>query len=112
MLVRANDRPDVVIAGAGVAGLALGILLAKDGLRPVCIDPDLPPRTRVGESLDWSAPALLAELGGMPQEEIGRRMGSNRNAVYKLTYDARRRLKRGLEAKGYTDSDVRGVFGW
>ena len=56
--------------------------------------------------------ALLAELAGMPQEEIGRRTGSNRNAVYKLTHDARRRLKRGLEAKGYTGQDVRGVFGW
>ena len=49
--------------------------------------------------------ALTAELQGMPLEEIGRRMGSNRNAVYKLTHDARKQLKHGLEAIGYTDGD-------
>jgi RNA polymerase sigma-70 factor (ECF subfamily) len=45
--------------------------------------------------------ALTAELNGMPQEEIGRQLGSNRNAVYKLTHDARRKLKAGLEAAGF-----------
>ncbi len=50
--------------------------------------------------------ALLAELQGMPLEEIGRRMGSNRNAVYKLTHDGRQRLKRGLEAAGYSVADL------
>ena len=37
----------------------------------------------------------------MPQDEIGRQLGSNRNAIYKLTHDARRRLKAGLEAAGF-----------
>lgn len=50
--------------------------------------------------------ALLAELKGMPQEEIGRRLGSNRNAIYKLTHDARKRLKQGLEDAGYTARDL------
>ena len=54
--------------------------------------------------------ALLAELKGMPQDEIARHIGSNRNAVYKLTHDARKRLKRGLEAAGYDAVDVRGAF--
>ena len=36
--------------------------------------------------------ALTAELGGMPLEEIARRMGSNVNAVYKLLHDARQRV--------------------
>lgn len=49
---------------------------------------------------------LLAELKGMPQDEIARHIGSNRNAVYKLTHDARKRLKRGLEAAGYEAADV------
>lgn len=49
--------------------------------------------------------ALLAELKGMPQEEIARHLGSNRNAVYKLTHDARKKLKAGLEAAGYTSTD-------
>ena len=50
--------------------------------------------------------ALLAELKGMPLEEIGRRLGSNRNAVYKLTHDARKRLKKHLEAAGYSAADL------
>ena len=50
--------------------------------------------------------ALLAELQGMPQEEIGRRTGSNRNAIYKITHDARKRLKKGLIAAGYSESDL------
>lgn len=51
--------------------------------------------------------ALLAELEGWPLEEIGRQTGSNRNAVYKLTHDARKRLRRELEAKGFTAADYR-----
>ena len=54
--------------------------------------------------------AMTAELGGMPLEEIARRMGSNVNAVYKLLHDARQRLKRGLETAGYTAEDVRSAF--
>jgi RNA polymerase sigma-70 factor (ECF subfamily) len=50
--------------------------------------------------------ALLAELKGMPLEEIGRRLGSNRNAVYKLTHDARKRLKQSLESAGYSIADL------
>jgi RNA polymerase sigma-70 factor (ECF subfamily) len=45
--------------------------------------------------------ALTAELNGMPQDEIVRQLGSNRNAVYKLTHDARRKLRAGLEAAGF-----------
>lgn len=50
--------------------------------------------------------ALLAELKGMPQDEIARHLNSNRNAIYKLTHDARKRLKAGLEAAGFTAEDV------
>jgi RNA polymerase sigma-70 factor (ECF subfamily) len=50
--------------------------------------------------------ALLAELKGMPQDEIARHLGSNRNAIYKLTHDARKKLKKGLEAAGYAAEDI------
>ena len=50
--------------------------------------------------------ALLAELKGMPQDEIARQLASNRNAVYKLTHDARKRLKQALEAAGFEAADV------
>ena len=49
---------------------------------------------------------LLAELQGMPQEEIGRRLKSNRNAVYKMGHDARKRLKKGMIEAGYSADDL------
>ncbi len=55
---------------------------------------------------DKQRTALLAELKGMPQDEIARHLGSNRNAVYKVTHDARKKLKQGLEAAGFTTEDV------
>ncbi len=45
--------------------------------------------------------ALTAEMNGMSQDEIARQLGSNRNAVYKLTHDARRKLRAGLESAGF-----------
>jgi len=54
--------------------------------------------------------ALLAELRGMPQDEIARHLGSNRNALYKLTHDARKRLRRGLEAAGFMAEDIGAAF--
>lgn len=54
--------------------------------------------------------ALQAELKGMPQDEIARHLGSNRNAVYKLTHDARKRLKRNLERAGYDADAIHAAF--
>ncbi len=54
--------------------------------------------------------AILAESGGMPQEEIGRHLGINRNAVYKLGHDARKKLKSGMEASGLDGSAIRAAF--
>lgn len=48
---------------------------------------------------------LLAEIKGMAQEEIARQMGTSRNALYKLSHDARHRLKQGLEKAGFTAQD-------
>lgn len=54
---------------------------------------------------------LLAEIKGLPQVEIARRMGSNVNAVYKLGHDARLRLKKGLEQAGFTADDLARAYG-
>jgi len=68
-------------------------------------------RRLIEEALtDTQRMAMTAELGGMPLEEIARRMGSNVNAVYKLLHDARKRLKHELETAGYTAEDVRSAF--
>jgi RNA polymerase sigma-70 factor (ECF subfamily) len=54
--------------------------------------------------------ALLAGLGGMPLEAIADRMGTNRNALYKLLHDARKRLKRRMVAENLSPQAVLGVF--
>ena len=57
----------------------------------------------IGSDLtDKQRTVLLAEIKGMAQEEIARQMGSSRNALYKLSHDARQRLKLGLEKAGFT----------
>jgi RNA polymerase sigma-70 factor (ECF subfamily) len=53
---------------------------------------------------------LLAELSGMPQAEIARNLQTNANAVYKLSHDARRKVKDHLDSAGISGEDVRWVF--
>lgn len=50
-------------------------------------------------------------LGGMPLEEAARRMNTNRNALYKLLHDARKKLKKCLISEGLSQQDVLAVFG-
>jgi RNA polymerase sigma-70 factor (ECF subfamily) len=56
--------------------------------------------------------ALIAVMqGGMPLDEVAVRMGTNRNALYKLIHDARQRLQKRLEEKfGLTAAEVLAVF--
>jgi RNA polymerase sigma-70 factor, ECF subfamily len=49
-------------------------------------------------------------IKGMPLEEVARRMGTNRNALYKLMHDTRLHLKRRLMDEGLTPVDVLAVF--
>jgi len=48
---------------------------------------------------------------GVPLDELARHWGSNRNAVYKLLHDARRKLKARLEDAGFSVQDTLAVFG-
>jgi RNA polymerase sigma-70 factor (ECF subfamily) len=52
----------------------------------------------------WTA--ITAELGGMPLPQIAEKLGSNTNSIYKLLHDARKKLRSGLEAAGFTIDDV------
>lgn len=45
-------------------------------------------------------------LEGMPLSEVARDMDSTRNAMYKLMYDARKRLKRSLQRRGINPNDL------
>lgn len=47
---------------------------------------------------------------GIPIEEVARRMGTNRNALYKLMHDARLRLKHRLAQEGLTPEDLLATF--
>lgn len=54
--------------------------------------------------------AIRGTLLGLPIEEIAHRLGSNRNAVYKLVHDARMRLKQGFEQYGFDADEIQSLF--
>jgi len=63
------------------------------------------------ELTDKQRQALVAvRIHGMPLEEVARRMGTNRNALYKLLHDARQRLKKQMLAQGMPPQDVLAAF--
>lgn len=67
------------------------------------IDTDLTDRQRT---------AMVAILqGGMPIDEVARKMDTNRNALYKLIHDARKRLQQSLfEKTGLSAQEVLAMF--
>jgi len=69
-------------------------------------------RRMVDEELtDRQREAVVAVLlEGMPISEVARRMGTNQNALYKLLHDARKKLKRRMEAAGLSPQEVLAVF--
>lgn len=62
------------------------------------------------ELTDKQRTALMAVLQGMPMDELARRLDSNQNAVYKLLFDARQRLKKRMASDGLTPEEVIAVF--
>jgi flavin-dependent dehydrogenase len=58
-----DQRADVAVVGGGLAGLATSVHLRRHGRSVICLEPKQWPRQIVGESLDFSAVALLEELG-------------------------------------------------
>ena len=69
-------------------------------------------RRMVDEELtDRQREAVVAViLEEMPVSEVARRMGTNQNALYKLLHDARKKLKRRMEAAGLSPQEVLAVF--
>jgi len=80
-----DQRPvttcDVTVIGGGLAGKAASLHLAKAGLKTICIDPADASRQPVGESLDWSTPDLLGNLGLPLDEILARRIGTLKRRV-------------------------------
>jgi len=55
--------------------------------------------------------ALMAiTVQGVPLEEVAQRMGTNRNALYKLLHDARVRLRKRLEREDLPPEELLGMF--
>ncbi len=69
-------------------------------------------RRLVDEELtDRQREAVVAViLEEMPVSEVARRMGTNQNSLYKLLHDARRKLKRQMEAAGLSPEEVLAAF--
>lgn len=81
------------------------VLERKDMMELVkrIIQEELTPRQRA---------ALTAiSVKGVPMEEVARRMGTNRNALYKMLHDARLRLKGRLQREGLRPEELLDMFG-
>jgi RNA polymerase sigma-70 factor (ECF subfamily) len=50
-------------------------------------------------------------IQGVPMEVVAQRMGTNRNALYKLLHDARLRIKHRLEREGLPPKELLEMFG-
>lgn len=67
------------------------------------IDHELTPRQR--------AVMMAVNVQGVPLDVIAQRLGSNRNAVYKMMHDARVKLKSRLGLEGYPPDELLNMFG-
>ena len=54
---------------------------------------------------------LMMVFHEVPLDEVVHRMGTNRNAVYKLLHDSRRKLKSSLQARGFDIGEILTLFG-
>ncbi len=64
------------------------------------------------ELTDRQREAMVAVMfEGMPLGEGARRMDTNRNALYKLLHDARKKLKKRIEAEGLSPGEVLRALG-
>ncbi len=63
------------------------------------------------ELTDRQRQAITAVVfNGMPMDEVAQRMNTNRNALYKLIFDARQNLQRKMTENGFTPQDVLEAF--
>ena len=53
---------------------------------------------------------MAVMAGGMPLEEVARRMNTNRNALYKVLHDARKRMRSALREKGLSPQEILAIF--
>lgn len=81
MITLSSQNYDVAVVGAGMGGLSACIFLAQSGLSVICIEPEPFPHSLVGESLDWSTPALLNDLGIQTELLISDKVATQKNKI-------------------------------
>ncbi len=62
------------------------------------------------ELTDRQRALIEGEISGVPQAVLIERLGTTRNAFYKLGHDARMKLRRALEVEGFTAEMVRAAL--
>ncbi len=67
-------------------------------------------RMLMEELTDRQRRAMTAMMQGLPLAEVARRLGTERNALYKLLHDARLRLKARLAREGLSPGEVLALF--
>jgi RNA polymerase sigma-70 factor, ECF subfamily len=92
----ADDDPtwDRLAQGAGQADSRLESLELVRALRQA-VERELTPRQR--------EVFVAVVLNEVPGDVLAERLGTTRGAIYKMVYDARRKLRRRLEAGGYIE---------
>jgi RNA polymerase sigma-70 factor, ECF subfamily len=53
---------------------------------------------------------LLIVFNEVPMDEVVRLLDTNRNAIYKMLHDARRKLKSGLQSRGFEIGEMLALF--
>jgi RNA polymerase sigma-70 factor, ECF subfamily len=53
---------------------------------------------------------ILVVFHEVPMDEVVQRLGTNRNAIYKMLHDARRKLKMSLKARGFDVDELLTLF--
>ena len=53
---------------------------------------------------------ILMVFNEVPMDEVVRQFGTNRNAIYKVLHDARRKLKSSLQARGFEVGETLALF--
>jgi RNA polymerase sigma-70 factor, ECF subfamily len=53
---------------------------------------------------------IMIVFNEVPMDEVARRLGTNRNAIYKMLHDARRKLKNRLQARGFDVGEILTLF--
>jgi RNA polymerase sigma-70 factor, ECF subfamily len=53
---------------------------------------------------------IMMVFNEVPMDEVVQHLGTNRNAIYKMLHDARRKLKSGLQARGFDVDEMLILF--